>query len=71
MGFNNWLFYFSRNIGPAILIVVTYPIFLILYTLDMIADLARILYKSDGSEDLPWPWQMEWPLFDEYEEENK
>jgi hypothetical protein len=59
------LYWFKRNLAATILNILVCPIY---YTLMIVEDLYfafNATVKADGSTEVSFPWEHEWPLFRE------
>jgi len=59
------LYWFGRNLSAYILTIGFFPIFLVMLTLEMLWEGLLIVIRSDGSEELSYPWEISWPFFRE------
>ena len=62
---NDKLYWILRNGSSFILNLLVLPVFLVMFALEAIWDGLRAVFTADGSEELSYPWQLEWPFFRE------
>jgi len=56
-------YWFFRNLAAFILNTITFPFYLVMFVLETFWDGLRIVFTTNGSEVLQYPWEIEWPFF--------
>lgn len=59
------LYWFARNGSALLANLITMPLYLVLFVLEAIRDGLVATFEADGSTQLDYPWQCEWPFFRE------
>ena len=59
IGLSNMTWWFFRNLAAYILMVITFPIFLIVIYIYSIFRNLKVVFTPDGSEVIRWPWELE------------
>lgn len=56
-------YWFGRNLSSLILNVLIMPIYMAMFVAEAVFDGIRITLLCNGSEELSFPWENEWPFF--------
>ncbi len=65
MEFKDKLYWFWRNGSATICGTVVMPIYFFMFALEALRDGIKATIEADGSTEIQYPWEFEWPLFRE------
>jgi hypothetical protein len=62
-------YWFWRNTSALVLNTIILPIWLLLFVIEFFVMGIKAVWSMDGSEELTYPWEMDWPLFRGFDDE--